>query len=325
MLMSGDEIGTGTATAADNGMSLNMASYTVLMLDVNPSLKMEINDRGVVVKYEAINDDAKELELDAEVVGKGYETAVTNSVKALQDKDYITNLKNSMLITVMDADKDKAESIKSKAVDAIEKVDKDVEYHFSILSQTMDREDIYNEIAREFSISPGRAKMISEFCDEVAGYAFEDLVGSNIQTLNQLFEYTEIPKSIEKIGEAAGIVPKEYREKLGLKDLSGAELVDFTSAVSDFYNKLCDYYDEADVAKRIGYAFNIAEGKNQTGDKLWAVMAESMTKNIKNHAAIINIGEETVSNWSNPRSMKEVTKALTGIPESLNSIVKSIL
>ena len=126
----------------------------------------------------------------------------------------------------------------------------------------------------------------------------------------QLFEYIGLPESIMRSGEAAGVVPTEYREKLKLEDLSCEELLSFTSAISDFYDKLSKYYSESDVAKRIGYEFNIIESSTQDGQKLWAVLAESLTRNIGDHAAIINIGQSVVSDWYNQSNLHKISQYL---------------
>ena len=139
-------------------------------------------------------------------------------------------------------------------------------------------------------------------------YSFDKLVENNIQLLNQLFEYVGLPEGVERIGAVAGVVPSEYEEKLNLGELNCDELISFTSAISDFYDKLSEYYSPGDVAKRIGYEFSIAESSSEDGKKLWAVLAESLTKNIGNHGAIISIGQSTVTDWINQSEIGRVIK-----------------
>ena len=62
------------------------------------------------------------------------------------------------------------------------------------------------------------------------------------------------------------------------------------------------------LAKRIGYEFSIAESSSEDGKKLWAVLAESLTKNIGNHGAIISIGQSTVTDWINQSEIGRVIK-----------------
>lgn len=114
---------------------------------------------------------------------------------------------------------------------------------------------------KSMGISEGRVDIINKFVAEHSDYSFDKLVENNIQLLNQLFEYIGLPEGVERIGAVAGVVPSEYEEKLNLSELSCDELISFTSAISDFYDKLSEYYSPGDVAKRIGYEFSIAESQ----------------------------------------------------------------
>ena len=243
-----------------------------------------------------------------ELKGKDYKTAVSEIVTSLQEKEYITNLKNSILISVAAPNDDMSKEILSGAVETVEGIDKAIDYGLSILSQIVSLDDAAEATAEKYGISEGRVDIINKFVSEHSDYSFDKLVENNIQLLNQLFEYIGLPEGVERIGAVAGVVPSEYEEKLNLSDLSCDELISFTSAISDFYDKLSEYYSPGDVAKRIGYEFSIAESSSEDGKKLWAVLAESLTKNIGNHGAIISIGQSTVTDWINQSEIGRVIK-----------------
>ena len=288
--------------------NVQMAHNSVIMIDVNPSILVEINDRDVVVSVEGLNEESQHVLDGLELKGKNYKDAVTEIVSSLQEKEYITDLKNSILISVAASNDDMAEQIRKAAVETVEQIDKSVNYGLSILSQIVSLDDDTAAIAEKFSISEGRVDIINKFVSEHSDYSFDKLVNDNIQLLNQLFEYVGLPEGVERIGDAAGVVPKECEEKLNLGELSCDEMMSFTSAISDFYDKLSEYYSPGDVAKRIGYEFSIAESSSEDGQKLWAVLAESLTKNIGNHGAIINIGQSTVTDWINQSEIGRVIK-----------------
>ena len=303
----------GTAVMASNGanvekdemsldgsvQSIQMARNSVIMIDVNPSIRIEVNDRDTVVAVEGLNDDSKPVLEGLELKGKDYKTAVSEIVTSLQEKEYITNLKNSILISVAAPNDDMSKEILSGAVETVEGIDKAIDYGLSILSQIVSLDDAAEATAEKYGISEGRVDIINKFVSEHSDYSFDKLVENNIQLLNQL---------VERIGAVAGVVPSEYEEKLNLSELSCDELISFTSAISDFYDKLSEYYSPGDVAKRIGYEFSIAESSSEDGKKLWAVLAESLTKNIGNHGAIISIGQSTVTDWINQSEIGRVIK-----------------
>ena len=51
----------GTTDIDGNITHLPMAENTVVMLDVNPSIRLEVNDRNKVVKVNAVNSDAEKV------------------------------------------------------------------------------------------------------------------------------------------------------------------------------------------------------------------------------------------------------------------------
>lgn len=244
--------------------SIQMARNSVIMIDVNPSIRIEVNDRDTVVAVEGLNDDSKPVLEGLELKGKDYKTAVSEIVTSLQEKEYITNLKNSILISVAAPNDDMSKEILSGAVETVEGIDKAIDYGLSILSQIVSLDDAAEATAEKYGISEGRVDIINKFVAEHSDYSFDKLVENNIQLLNQLFEYIGLPEGVERIGAVAGVVPSEYEEKLNLSELSCDELISFTSAISDFYDKLSEYYSPGDVAKRIGYEFSIAESSSGT-------------------------------------------------------------
>ncbi len=306
-------VDSGIVELGQHIMQLPMASNTVLMLDVNPSLKIEINDRNVVVAVEPLNKDAEKVAADIDVVGKKYETAVKTTMNALKDKGYISNLKNSVLVSVLDKDEQRADKVRQSAVNAIKDIENQVDYGFSIISQTMTNEKNLKDLAESHNVSTGRVLLISKICHERSDLSFDTLAKNNIQTINQLMVYIGAPEDIDIVGSVAGVVPDKYRDKVNLDDLSTEEVVKFTKALSDFYNKLTEYYSESDVAKQIGYVLNIAEGKSESGEKLWGIIAESRNQLVGSKGAIINVGDDSVSTWYDQKNIGKVTQFISEV------------
>lgn len=308
MAANGAHVDEDEMTLSSGVQNVQMAHNSVIMIDVNPSIRVEVNDRDVVVNVEGLNEESQLVLEGLELTGKDYKTAVTEIVTSLQEKEYITNLKNSILISVAASNDDIAQQILKSTVDTVEQIDKAVDYGFSILGQIISHSDSAAATAEKFGISEGRVDIINKFISEHGDYSFDKLVENNIQLLNQLFEYVGLPEGVERIGSVAGVVPEECEEKLRLDELSGDELVSFASAISDFYDKLSKYYKPSDVAKRIGYEFSIVESSTEDGQKLWAVLAESLTKNIGNHGALIGLGQSTITDWISQSEIAKVIK-----------------
>lgn len=310
---SGGEVQFGELTLTSSTKTVSMARNSVIMIDVNPSIRVEVNDREVVVAVTGLNDDAQKVLEGLELVGKSYEAAVPEIVNSLYDKGYITNLRNSLLISVASYSTEVSELILQTTVEAAAAVDETLDFGLSILSQVIELDEASAKLAEEFGISEGRVDAINRFINEHSDYSFETLAKNNIQLLNQLFEYAGLPEGIERLGEVTGVVPEDCEDKLNLDELNSNKLISFATAISDFYDKLSEYYSPEAVAKRIGYEFSIVESSTEDGQKLWAVLAESLTKNVGNHGAIINIGQNTVD-WLNQnvngKQVEDLVKAI---------------
>ncbi|MDO4815472.1 MAG: hypothetical protein Q4A83_02565 [Bacillota bacterium] len=309
----GVNVDRGQMTLTGNATSIPLAHNSIVMLDVNPSLQMEINDRNIVVSAEAINEDAAALMDELQLRGMTCDEAVKKTVAVLQDHEYITNLKNSILVTVVNPDESEAELIRQTIIDVIQLTDENTSYDFSIISQIFSDVSEYAELAESYHMSAGRAALIKKTCELYEDYSFEVLSECNIQTINQLFEYIPVPEFIQRIGTAAATVPEDFKAKLGIDGLSAEELISFTCAISDFYDKLCDYYDESDVAHHIGYVFDIVSTENADGTKLWAVLAENLSNELNTRCAIINLGDDAISDWCSGSAFREIVKYIDRI------------
>ena len=310
MAANGAQVPTGEMTLTNVTRSVEMAKNSVIMLDVNPSIRLEVNDRGTVVKTEGLNDESKAVLEGLELDGKSYTDAVKDVVVSLEEHDYITDLKNSVLVSVAAQNDELAGEILKASVESVAKLNDTVDYGMSILSQIVTLSADAAQTGEKYGVSEGRVDLVNKFISGHSDYSFDKLIENNVQLLNQLFEYVGLPEGVELPSSSS---PSRTAFDTSLSP-SVLTTVSFASAISDFYDKLSEYYTADAVAKRIGYVFSIAESSNADGQKLWTVFAESLTKNIGDHGAIINIGQSKISDWFNH---SEIGKAVTHIAGQL--------
>ena len=262
----------------NNNVQLNMAECSILMIDVNPSISMQINDRGEVIRVYAENDDADDIIDELKVRYDDYKTALEDTVKVLEDNDYLSSINNSMLITVLNADEEKAEQLRENAVEYVSTLKiSDDENEFSILSQVMSHENDYTDLAVEFSVSVGRIQLLDKLCGYYEDLNIEDMIENNVQTFNRVFKYIGLPENVFCEGEPAGAVPKEYSEKLLLCDLCGDDILSFTEDVADCYDRMSEYYDVDGIASRVEKAYKSAVDETKDESELWI----SFVRNLK--------------------------------------------
>lgn len=262
----------------NNSIQLNMAQCSVLMIDVNPSISMQINDRGEVIRVYAENDDASKLIDDIDLKYDDYKVAIEDTVKALEENDYLTGIDNSLLITVLNADEEKAEVLRESAVEVVSNIKvEDNEIEFSVLSQVMSDEDDYVELAQKYSVSVGRILLVDKLCGNYEDLNVEDMIENNVQTFNRVFKYIGLPENVFCVGEPAGAVPKDYSEKLLLADLCGDDILSFTEDVADCYDRMSEYYDIESIASKVDSAYKSAVAETKDESELWI----SFVRNLK--------------------------------------------
>lgn len=273
-LMLGSGLGTGSGmTDARNGdLQIPMAKNTVIMIDVNPSLRLEIDDRDVVISAKALNDDAKELGLELNVCGKNYKDAVTEVMRVMHDNKYLSELKNSVLITVVDPSETVAESYRKAAVDAVNAFGETAKFGVSVISQLLTDAEEYEDEALEAHISAGRMALIDKICEK-CGSTADKLIGYNVQVLNQVLEYVGIPADVERVGSVAGVIDEVTQGVLGLASMTADSVIELSYSLFDFLLGLCDYYDEADVASQNNYELHIKQSVSDTGKVSWSISA----------------------------------------------------
>ena len=249
----------GEKTYTNNNIQLNMAECSVLMIDVNPSISMQINDRGEVIKVYAENDDADALLDELEIRYDDYKVALEETVKVLEDNDYLSSINNSMLITVLNADEEKAEQLREDAVEYVSTLKvADDKTEVSILSQTMSHENDYTDLAVEFSVSVGRIQLLDKLCGNYEDLDIEDMIENNVQTFNRVFKYIGLPENVFCEGSPAGAIPEKYSEKLLLGELSADDILSFTEDVADCYDRMSEYYDFDGIASKVDSAYKSA-------------------------------------------------------------------
>ena len=73
---------------------------TILYLDVNPSVSIEINSEGRAVGVSGLNADAEGLISDVDISGADTETALLAIIGAMYMKGYLSAENNSILVSV---------------------------------------------------------------------------------------------------------------------------------------------------------------------------------------------------------------------------------
>lgn len=159
----------------------------VIGLDVNPSLEIEINARGEVVGASAVNEDGEDILASLELDGVELETAVDEIVAKLVENDYISALKNSVLVSVRGEDAAESDALRQQVVDMIASALAEYDIDGAILSMSSEGEnEAAAEAAAQLDISESKAALVLSASAALPNASETDLSGLTISELNVL-------------------------------------------------------------------------------------------------------------------------------------------
>lgn len=156
---------------------------TTVSLDVNPSVELRVNRQERVLEALALNEDARTVLDGMDLEGSDLNVAVNAVIGAMVRNGYITELSNSVLISV-DSEKDAdAKALQEKLTAEVSKMLDKREFAGAVLSQTVEPEEELKSKAEEFGITVGKANLIDTIVREEEQYSFEALAELTVHQL----------------------------------------------------------------------------------------------------------------------------------------------
>lgn len=281
------------------------SAMSEVILDVNPSILLTLTPEGAVDSVSGLNDDANALLQGMTLSGDGCAQAFSDIVSAMQEKGYITNMQNSMLLTVVDQDSDTAEQTRQKVVSSMEYACAGCGFEVSILSQVSDGVSCAGE-AEEYGISVGKAALIDKIVSDTDKYDYGELAELNIHSLDQIMDYIGT-QGVERAGRVAGALADKVSSDLNIGELVPDEALDLAVALSGAYDELCRVNPMLDVSTYTGYDFDLARGTASDGSAVWTITAKnandsslpsvsiSLSKNVGLVGDVFRLGAAAVS------------------------------
>lgn len=168
--------------------SANNAVASLVSLDVNPSIQLEVNKNEKVLSATPMNDDGAEILDGMDLKGTQADVAMYAIIGSLLQHGYVDELANSILITVEDDDQARGEKLQQELTAQADAALANAQVNGAVLAQTLQNSEELSQKAQEYGISTGKAALIQAI---VVGSnntkTFEDLVGLSINELNLLY------------------------------------------------------------------------------------------------------------------------------------------
>ncbi len=163
------------AVGAFAGLTMYKANYAVVStvsLDVNPSIEIQINEKERVLAVHALNNDAETVVGQMDFEGSSLEITVNALIGSLLKNGYLSELSNSILISVDHGDAEKSTQLKEKLTQEVNALLQTDTFSGAVLSQTISSDSQLQMLAQEYGITTGKALLIQQRIAHEPTYSF---------------------------------------------------------------------------------------------------------------------------------------------------------
>ena len=173
--------------AAAGGFLLHQARTvtSVVSLDVNPSIQLQVNSSEKVLQVQALNTEAQEVLADMPLEGTHLNVAVNAIVGSLLQHGYLDSISSAILISVEDADIQRASRLQQELTDQVGAALLNQQSQASILSQTLTSDQQLQDQAAQNNISVGKAALIQAI-QKNGDFTFDQLAALSVEELSQM-------------------------------------------------------------------------------------------------------------------------------------------
>ena len=173
--------------AAAGGFLLHQARTvtSVVSLDVNPSIQLQVNSSEKVLQVQALNAEAQEVLADMPLEGTHLNVAVNAIVGSLLQHGYLDSISSAILISVEDADIQRASRLQQELTDQVGAALLNQQSQASILSQTLTSDQQLQDQAAQNNISVGKAALIQTI-QQNGDFTFDQLAALSVEELSQM-------------------------------------------------------------------------------------------------------------------------------------------
>lgn len=166
----------------------NIAVASRIMLDVNPSIEIELNKNEKVLGVNALNEDAKIVVGDMDFSGSTLDVTVNALIGSMLRNGYISDAANSILVSVDSTDAASGQAMQEKLMGEINQILESSNVSGAVLAQTVSDNSEIRALAEKYDITEGKVKLIQQIVQQNTFYTFEELVPLTINELNLISE-----------------------------------------------------------------------------------------------------------------------------------------
>lgn len=184
-------------------MGLNTVD-SIVTLDVNPSLAMEVSAREKVLDVTALNDDAVTILDGMDLRGTDLDVAVNAIIGSMLRTGYLSDVQNAILVSVENQDAARSAQLQQEITDAISAVFSDDALEPAVLSQSVTGDEALAALAEQYGISLGKAALIQEVTAQDPTLKLSDLAPLSVNEIALIAQSRQLQsQSVTQTGAAS--------------------------------------------------------------------------------------------------------------------------
>ncbi len=198
------------------------AAASTIAIDVNPSVVLELDEDDKVINVIKNNEDADAIIGDMDLIGVDCNVALNALIGSMVTNGYITELYNSVLLSVSSEDETKEVALLEELAQTVSDYLAGSAIAGSVISRSLDNDADAEELAETLDVSEAKAELILDITEIDPRVTVEDLAVLSINDLNLLLEAKNYAlDNIEKVGSASelGIIAPDDAYQASLTEL----------------------------------------------------------------------------------------------------------
>lgn len=173
----------------------NLLVESTINFDVNPSIQITVNRNEKILSATPLNEDAEIILDNMDLKNVDLDVAVNALIGSMLKNGYLSDIANSILISVENNDAEKAAKLQQRLSVAINDLLSAYAIDGSIISQNYtDKNKSIEALAEEYRISYSKAELIYKLVSIDPALAFADIAKLSVNDINLLIaaDNTEI-------------------------------------------------------------------------------------------------------------------------------------
>ncbi len=159
---------------------------TTIAIDVNPSVEITTNKADKVLSVSPLNEDAVDIIGDMNLKRVDLNVAINAIMGSMVKKGYITDVKNSILVTVKNDDDTKADAIKTSIVSDINQSLQQSNIKATVFNQKVNPDKDLEMLAKKYNLSYGKAVFLYQLTLKDPSLTMEQLAPLTMEQIANL-------------------------------------------------------------------------------------------------------------------------------------------